>query len=112
MRVGSAHPGFLPLPPVCNIYIFYSFFLFLLDCIVLVVCLLTAYFLPKASAPAVTNAAESGWQGMHVPLSKANESHFLISPLLVGLGCNNPQRADLCSLIMICLTLISTGTGN
>lgn len=95
MRVDCAHPGYLHLPLVRNYIVLFVHFT--LACSV--VCLLTACFFPKASTPAVTNAEESGWQGMHVSLSKANEPHFLISPLLMGSGCKFIKSTILGELI-------------
>lgn len=61
MRVDCAHPVYLPLPlpPVCKCIVLFVHFTLPFP----VVCLLTASFLLKVSAPAVTNAEESGRQG-------------------------------------------------
>lgn len=57
----------------CLLYVNIVFvFCLFLDDHVLSVCLLTACLLPKASAPAVTNAEESGRHGMHVSLDETN----------------------------------------
>lgn len=92
MRVDCGHPGFLPLPPVCKC----SRVILSVTPPNSVFCHLTTCFLPKASAPAVIKAEESGRQGMHALLS--NKLH-LITPLLRGLGCRCKHHTILGELI-------------